>query len=91
MNVQLGGGPAATTFRTDKLYKKVSQNNISCVDLYASAFTEMTRSHVYVYTFKKSIEQHIQNSYRLKKCRPIDFDTIVSCHIHYVFGRKGGG
>ena len=40
VNVQVGGGRAASTFRVDKL-KKVSQNNTSCVDLCAGAFTEM--------------------------------------------------
>ena len=40
VNIQMGGGPAATTFRKDKL-KKVSQHNMSCVDSCASAFTEI--------------------------------------------------
>ena len=40
MNVQVGGDPAATTFRKDK-FKKVSQNNMRLVDLCASAFREI--------------------------------------------------
>ena len=32
MNVQVGGGPAATTFRNLDNFVKASRNNTSCVD-----------------------------------------------------------
>ena len=52
-----------------KITVKVSQNNMSCVDLCASAFTEIPDTCTYTYTLKKSIE-HTD----LKKC--IDNENI---------------
>ena len=64
----MSGGPAATTFRKDK-FNKVLQNNMSCVDLCTSAFTEIPEH--------ESIEQYnIKNSYRFKNV----FTMIFSCH-----------
>ena len=41
MNVQVGGGQAATTFRNDKLKKYHKIIFMSCVNLSANAFTEI--------------------------------------------------
>ena len=58
------------------------QNNMSCVDLCASAFIEIPDTCVmYVYTLKKYIDQHIiQILFNVLKM--IEFSLVI----HHVFG-----
>ena len=86
MNVQVDGGPAASTFH--RYFTKINmQNNMSCVDLCASAFIEIPDTCVmYVYTLKKYIDQHIiQILFNVLKM--IEFSLVI----HHVFGGVGGG
>ena len=80
MNVglQVGGGPAAATFRKDNLYK-VSQNNRCVVLICVSVHSQKYQTRLCVaYTFIKSIKQHYTKFIPIKKDV---FKMIIFAHL----------
>ena len=84
MNVQVGGGRAAIMVCKYK-FVKVPQNNMSCVDMCASAFTEIPDTCMCTASKREPAFIIYQKS-QVFKC--IDNDKIV---IHHVFGGMSFG
>ena len=79
MNVQVGGGPAATAINV--------KNNISCVDLCASVFAEIP-DRCMCTALKRASDNIYKICTDLKKC--IDNDNIFSCQTPHFWGVGGG-